>query len=363
MAGNHIVLHQVTKIFGEESEPVVAVDNLSLEVPEGWLVTLLGPSGCGKTTTLRMVAGFEFPTAGEIYIGGERVDHILPNKRDTAMVFQSYGLFPHMTVFENVAYGLKVRRIPRQEIRRRVAEVLELTGLKGLEDRAPQQLSGGQQQRVALSRALVVQPKVLLFDEPLSNLDAKLRVEMRSELRKLQKRLSITSLYVTHDQEEAMSISDLLCVMHKGKVQQIGSPTEIYTRPANHFVADFIGQANFLSGVIERIEGKQAVIRIQDTILPILLPNGTFSRGEPVELVVRPEGVDFTDQGIGDFDGIIQFVQYTGSKASYEVELPMGMRLSVEVANPQERGLSQEGEVVGLVLHRNSLHLLPKREE
>ncbi|RMF84013.1 MAG: ABC transporter ATP-binding protein, partial [Nitrospinota bacterium] len=279
MTGNRIVLQHVTKIFGEGSQQVVAVDDLSLEVAEGTLVTLLGPSGCGKTTTLRMVAGFEVPTKGEIFIGGVRVDGIPPNKRDTAMVFQSYGLFPHMTVFENVAYGLKVRRVPRTEIRRRVAEVLELTGLKGLEDRAPQQLSGGQQQRVALSRALVVRPQVLLFDEPLSNLDAKLRVEMRGELRKLQKRLSITSLYVTHDQEEAMSISDLLCVMHEGKVQQIGTPSEVYTRPANRFVADFIGQANFLPGVVEQVEDHQTLVRVQTTLLPVPRIGQGFSVG------------------------------------------------------------------------------------
>jgi len=217
VASNTIVLQQVTKIFGEAQNQVIAVDALDLNIEEGRMMTLLGPSGCGKTTTLRMVAGFETPTSGKIHIGEENMTHIPPNRRDTAMVFQSYGLFPHMTVFENVAYGLKIRKISRKELRTRVLEVLELTGLGGLEKRAPQQLSGGQQQRVALSRAIVVRPKVLLFDEPLSNLDAKLRVEMRTELSKLQKQLSITSLYVTHDQEEAMSISDELCVMHEGK--------------------------------------------------------------------------------------------------------------------------------------------------
>ena len=359
-SSNTIQLKHVNKVFGEGENRVVAVDDLTLEIAQGEMVTLLGPSGCGKTTTLRMVAGFETPSSGDIYIGGSAVNQVAPNKRDTAMVFQSYGLFPHMTVFENVAYGLKIRKVPRKEMRNRVLEVLELTGLKGLDRRAPQQLSGGQQQRVALSRAIVVQPKVLLFDEPLSNLDAKLRVEMRGELRKLQQRLSITSLYVTHDQEEAMSISDRLCVMHQGKAQQIGNPTEVYAHPANRFVADFIGQANFLEGTVERTNGQRVQLRVLNALLDAPLHRGSLAIGDRVEVLVRPEGVDLTDRGRGDMDGVIQFAQYTGARATYEVKLEGGNRLTVESANPQERGLRSQGEVVGVLLHRKSLHVLPK---
>lgn len=360
MAGNTIELKQVTKVFGEGKNRVVAVDALDLDIEEGRMMTLLGPSGCGKTTTLRMVAGFETPTSGQILIGQEDMTHIPPNKRDTAMVFQSYGLFPHMTVFENVAYGLKVRKVPRKELRNRVLEVLDLVGLGGLEKRAPQQLSGGQQQRVALSRAIVVRPKVLLFDEPLSNLDAKLRVEMRTELSKLQKQLSITSLYVTHDQEEAMSISDELCVMHEGKAQHIGTPTEVYAHPANRFVADFIGLANFLEGRITGGNAHNVSVQVLGQDLHVSIENNVFKKGDRVDVLVRPEGVDLTESGQGDFDGTIQFMQYTGAKASYEVKLPNQAQLNVEVGNPQEHGLRSPGEVVGLLLHRNSLHLLPK---
>jgi len=360
VAGNTIVLQQVTKVFGAGQGKVIAVDALDLNIEAGCMTTLLGPSGCGKTTTLRMVAGFEQPTRGSIFIGGDDLTHVPPNKRDTAMVFQGYGLFPHMTVFENVAYGLKVRKLPPKEIRKRVLDVLELIGLAGLEKRAPQQLSGGQQQRVALGRAIVVRPKVLLFDEPLSNLDAKLRVEMRSELSKLQKQLSITSLYVTHDQEEAMSISDELCVMHGGKVQQIGTSTEVYARPANRFVADFIGQANFLTGCIARSSATTSTVRLLNTELDVPYASDAFSTGDVVDVLVRPEGVELTATDQGDVNGIVQYRQYTGAKVSYEVELNDHGLLSVEVANPQEHGLRDQGQSVGLLFHRNSLHLLAK---
>jgi ABC-type Fe3+/spermidine/putrescine transport system ATPase subunit len=240
----HLRLVEVTKHFG----PTVAVDRVSLEIEEGSFFTLLGPSGCGKTTLLRVVAGFHLPDRGEVYLRERRITHVPPHLRGTAMVFQEYALFPHMTVEENVAYGLRMRRVPAAEARTRVARVLELVGLVGQERKYPHQLSGGQQQRVALARALVVEPEVLLLDEPLSNLDAKLRVRVREELRELQRRLGQTTVYVTHDQEEALALSDRIAVMNTGRVLQVGTPEEIYLRPKNRFVADFVGLANFLEG-------------------------------------------------------------------------------------------------------------------
>jgi spermidine/putrescine ABC transporter ATP-binding subunit len=240
----HLRLVEVTKHFG----PTVAVDRVSLEIEEGSFFTLLGPSGCGKTTLLRVVAGFHLPDRGEVYLRERRITHVPPHLRGTAMVFQEYALFPHMTVEENVAYGLRMRRVPAAEARTRVARVLELVGLVGQERKYPHQLSGGQQQRVALARALVVEPEVLLLDEPLSNLDAKLRVRVREELRELQRRLGQTTVYVTHDQEEALALSDRIAVMNTGRVLQVGTPEEIYLRPKNRFVAEFVGLANFLEG-------------------------------------------------------------------------------------------------------------------
>ena len=219
---------------------------MSIDIERGQFVTLLGPSGCGKTTTLRLVAGFEFPTHGSIILDGKPIDELPPNRRDMAMVFQSYAIFPHLNVFENIAYGLKIKKLSQADIRRKVSGVLDLTELQGLENRAPDQLSGGQQQRVALARAIINRPSVLLFDEPLSNLDAKLREQMRLEIRRIQQTFRITSIYVTHDQTEAMTVSDRIVVMDAGAVRQVGTPFEVYSRPANRFVADFIGRANFL---------------------------------------------------------------------------------------------------------------------
>ncbi|HEX9898097.1 MAG TPA: ABC transporter ATP-binding protein, partial [Candidatus Methylomirabilis sp.] len=245
-----VVLERVSKRFGQ----TVAVDGVSLTIEPGELVTLLGPSGCGKTTTLRIVAGLETATSGRVFIGDAEVTHLPPNARDVTMVFQSYALFPHLTVFENVAYGLRVLKRPEAELRKAVLGVLELVGMPGLDARNPSALSGGQQQRVAVARALVMQPKVLLFDEPLSNLDAKLRKRMREEIRLLQQRLGITAIYVTHDQAEALAISDRIVVMDRGRVSQIGTPLELYKAPANRFVAEFIGEANFLPAILETTE-------------------------------------------------------------------------------------------------------------
>ena len=288
-----VKLERVTKRFGT----VVAVDNVTLGIEDGELFTFLGPSGCGKTTTLRVIAGFEIPDNGRVYIDNDDVTFKKPYERDCAMVFQNYALWPHMTVFDNVAYGLKVRRkrlkLTDEEIRKRVLEVLELVGLRGLENRYPLQLSGGQQQRVALARALVVQPKVLLLDEPLSNLDAKLRLRMREEIKKLQKQLGITTIYVTHDQEEAMSISDRIAIMNRGKVLQVGKPIDVYNKPTNLFVATFIGRSSALrckiiekepSGYLKVVIGNQ-VIRASPA------PSKTLSPGSSAVAIMKPEDV------------------------------------------------------------------------
>ena len=355
-----VVFERVVKVFAAGTRREVrAVDDFSLEVERGELVTLLGPSGCGKTTSLRILAGFELPTSGDVYIEGQKMTYVPPQKRPTSMVFQSYGLFPHMTVFENVAYGLKGRRVPRQGIKKRVGEVLALVGLQGLEDRGVGQLSGGQQQRVALCRAIVVQPKVLLFDEPLSNLDAKLRKGTREQIRRIQKELGITSLYVTHDQAEAMSISDRIAVMNAGRLQQLGTAEEIYARPANHFVADFIGEANFLTAQVLSSEGDKVRIRLLEVELEIP-QGGEFAPGQQVDVVVRPEAVDLLPEGEGDTTAEVLFSHYTGSVVLYALRLPDGERLEVQVANPQERGLLPVGAKVGVRFHRRSLHLLPK---
>jgi iron(III) transport system ATP-binding protein len=361
--GVEVFFDGVTKIFGKGTKSAIpAVDNLSIRIEEGTMVTLLGPSGCGKTTTLRMIAGFEHPTSGHIYLGGRRIDDLPPQKRGTAMVFQSYGLFPHMNVFENIAYGLKVKRTPRCEIKKRVTEVLALVGLEGLEGRSVGQLSGGQQQRVALCRAIITRPKVLLFDEPLSNLDAKLRKGTREEIRRLQQELGITSLYVTHDQEEAMSISDRIAVMNEGRLQQIGTAEEIYACPANRFIADFIGEANFLSSRVITATKGQVRIRLFGAEMEVNQESPQFHEEEDVEVVSRPEAVDLVAVNEGDVNGEILFSHYTGSIVLYVLSLPSGERIDVQVNNPKERGLHSVGKRIGIRLHRKSLYLLRKKQ-
>src|SRR5512136_1057502 len=258
----YLTLENITKIFpprGTAGE-VTAVHDVNLDIEKGELVTLLGPSGCGKTTTLRMIAGFEFPTQGRITLDGREINSLPPHKREMSMVFQSYAIFPHLTVFENIAYGLNVQRLSKSVIKERVNKVLDLVHLEGYGNRAPTQLSGGQQQRVALARALIMEPKVLLMDEPLSNLDAKLREQMRTEIRRIQKRLGITSVYVTHDQVEAMTLSDQVVVMNQGRIEQIGAPSEVYRKPQTRFVADFIGRANFVQATVRGRRDGQLVL-------------------------------------------------------------------------------------------------------
>ena len=293
-------LEGVSKIYldPKTNKPFKAVDSINLNIEPGEFVTLLGPSGCGKTTTLRMIAGFESPDEGEIYLGDEAINELTPNKRDTAMVFQSYALFPHMNIFDNVAYGLKLRHVPKAEIRTKVFDMLKLVGLEGMENRFTNQLSGGQQQRVALARALIVEPGVLLFDEPLSNLDAKLRVYMRTEIRRIQQQFGITAVYVTHDQSEAMSISDQIIIMNKGVIAQMGTPQEIYYSPASEFVADFIGEANFLKVQVDGVESDVVNVNLNGVRFPVKRPAGAVAKGEEHTLMLRPEGIRVSDHGI-----------------------------------------------------------------
>ena len=358
----YLTLKNITKVFparGGVGE-VTAVYNVDLDINKGELVTLLGPSGCGKTTTLRMIAGFEFPTTGEIILDGAKINSLPPHKRDMSMVFQSYAIFPHLTVFENIAYGLNVHYVSKAEALERVNHVLELVHLEGYGDRAPTQLSGGQQQRVALARALVMEPKVLLMDEPLSNLDAKLREEMRTEIRRIQKELNITSVYVTHDQIEAMTLSDRIVVMNQGKIEQIGSPVEMYRFPANKFVADFIGRAEFIDGVV--VEQNEAVLIVKALGEVVTLKNvkGTFSKHQEVTLIVRPEMVRVKKSG-ELFKGIVKRAVFLGDVIEYDVEVNGKLLIGVET-DPSVIVLFNEGEEVTVGFSEGSIQVLPMAE-
>lgn len=318
----YLILENITKVFpprGAGTE-VTAVQDVNLDIEKGELVTLLGPSGCGKTTTLRMIAGFEFPTQGKIILDGKEINSLPPHKREMSMVFQSYAIFPHLTVFENIAYGLNVQRLSKAVIKERVNKVLELVHLEGYGDRAPTQLSGGQQQRVALARALIMEPKVLLMDEPLSNLDAKLREEMRTEIRRIQKELNITSVYVTHDQIEAMTLSDRIVVMNLGVIEQIGTPVEIYRFPNSRFVADFIGRANFVSGVVGAKNNGHLAVKALGEMIELTNITRDFMAGEAVTLIIRPEMIRIKKTG-ELFKGIIRRAVYLGDVIEYDVEV------------------------------------------
>jgi len=293
-------LESLTKRF---DGGVVAVEDLSLEIERGEFLTLLGPSGCGKTTTLRMIAGFETPTAGRILLDDRDVTALAPQRRGFGMVFQNYALFPHLDVFENVAFGLKTRGVPKAEVRRRVEEALALVDLAGYGKRRVQELSGGQQQRVALARALAPEPPVLLLDEPLSNLDAALRERTRVELRALLERIGITAIFVTHDQEEAFALSDRIALMQGGRLQQVGTPEELYARPANPFVASFLGRANFLDATVVGLEGEALVCEVAEGVRWSVRAGGgddgpTFGPGDRVRVMVRPETLELTPVGV-----------------------------------------------------------------
>ena len=327
----YLSLEKITKVFpprGGATE-VTAVSDVNLEIQKGELVTLLGPSGCGKTTTLRMIAGFEFPTSGKIILDGEEINTLPPHKRGMSMVFQSYAIFPHLDVFENIAYGLNVQKIPKKTINEKVDRVLSLVHLEGMGKRAPNQLSGGQQQRVALARALVMEPKVLLMDEPLSNLDAKLREEMRTEIRRIQKEMNITSVYVTHDQIEAMTLSDRIVVMDQGFIQQIGTPVDVYRFPQTKFVANFIGRANFIPAKVVSKNEKKLDVAVFGKVLITQGGDHTYSKDDPVTLIVRPEMMKIKKHG-ELFEGIIRRAAYLGNCIEYDVEVSNQLLTGVE---------------------------------
>jgi iron(III) transport system ATP-binding protein len=324
----------VTKAFGE----VVAVDDVSFEIEAGKLVTLLGPSGCGKTTTLRMIAGLEMVTRGRIFIGDREVTPLPATDRDVSMVFQSYALFPHMTVIENVSYGFVVTGMRKEEARERAGQGLDLVGLKGYDDRLPSELSGGQQQRVAVARALVLEPEVLLFDEPLSNLDAKLRRRVREEIREIQQSLNLTTVYVTHDQEEALAVSDKIIVMRNAEIAQEGAPRDLYERPSNVFVADFIGDANLVEAEVRRVEGETAAVSIGT--VEVDLPARGIGPG-PANVAIRPESVHLSDSGNG-LAGEILKAAYLGDHLEYTVSTPVGELFVIDnsVDAPRQVGSS-----------------------
>ncbi len=329
-------------------DKVVAVEKMDLEFEEGTLVTLLGPSGCGKTTILRMIAGLESPTEGDIYIQGKRVNDTPIHKRNLGMIFQNYALFPHKTIFDNVAFGLKYRNVPKQETRDRVKRALEMVRLPGVEERMPSQLSGGQQQRIALARAIVIEPVVLLMDEPLSALDENLREEMRMEVDNLQQLLGVTTIFVTHDQREALSMSDRIVVMKDGRKQQEGGPEDVYNNPVNHFVADFLGHSNFFNAEVLGREGDYTRIRVEDGNEIHASGSGAWKQGEPVELVVRaqkfdilPDKEDATAPEINTFKGVVKDRSYMGGEVSYFVELANGTvihAISMVSSKPYRRG-------------------------
>lgn len=316
----------VSKRYGS----VLAVDRVSFVVGDGQLVTLLGPSGCGKTTTLRMIAGLEHPTAGRVFIGDRDVTRLPASARDVAMVFQSYALFPHMTVAENVGYGLRVSGKAKAEIRERVAETLALVGLGGLQERMPAELSGGQQQRVAVARAIVLEPAVLLFDEPLSNLDARLRRKVREEIRELQQKLAITAVYVTHDQAEALAVSDRVIVMNHARIAQEGTPHELYEQPRSPFVADFIGEANLLPAEVERVRDGRAELRLGPVRLA--LPARGLGPGT-APVAVRPHAVSLAAEPTPNALPVeVRSATYVGSHFEYELESELGELFVVQPA-------------------------------
>ncbi len=356
----YLTLENVTKVFpGRSGEgEVTAVDNISLDIAKGELVTLLGPSGCGKTTTLRMIAGFEFPNSGNIYLDGQEINNFPPHKRDMSMVFQSYAIFPHLTVYENVAYGLKVARLPKKEVQERVAKTLDLVELTGYEKRAPNQLSGGQQQRVALARALIMEPKVLLMDEPLSNLDAKLREQMRSEIRRIQQLINITSVYVTHDQVEAMTISDRIVIMNEGRIEQIGTPVEIYRHPQSRFVADFIGRANFIPGIVQAQQEGQLTITLMGRTLIVAAAEDEYTEGTEVTVVVRPEMMVLNPAAEAHVDGIVRRASYLGDVVEYVVAVG-DQQLSLVETDPRHLTIYPEGEAVQIGFLQDCLYVLP----
>lgn len=356
-----VTLDRVSKQFGGAK----GVENVDIHIKPGEFFTFLGPSGCGKTTTLRMIAGFYYPSDGRILFGDRNVTNMPPNKRNTGMVFQNYALFPHMTVFENIAFGLQVRKQGKAEIRDKVTRAQKLVHLDGYGDRRIDQLSGGQQQRVALARALVIEPNILLLDEPLSNLDAKLREETRQEIKRLQLELGITTIYVTHDQSEAMSMSDRIMVMKEGVVQQIGTPLDIYNRPVNRFVASFIGESNLWEGTVERLEGDTVEVRLSpDLLLTGLAANASpeckLAMGQKLTISVRPEAISEADPSErGKANRVAAKVllsEFTGVSVNYVAQAgPLPMKAMFV---GQGHRMRQRDEEVLFTVARDSIYFL-----
>jgi iron(III) transport system ATP-binding protein len=338
----------VVKKFGA----VTALKSLDLTIDPGKLVTLLGPSGCGKTTTLRLIAGLEMATSGSIHIGGEDVTHLTATYRKVSMVFQSYALFPHMTVRENVAYGLTVKSMPKREAAEKAEHGLELVGLAGFGDRLPSELSGGQQQRVAVARAIVLEPEVLLLDEPLSNLDAKLRRHVREEIRQIQQRLGLTAVYVTHDQEEAMAVSDRIIVMKNAEIAQEGSPSDLYESPKSAFIADFIGDANLAKCEINATSEGMAIVRMADQTYQI--PTAGLNTGA-AQMVLRPHHLSLAKPDTPGIHGEISYAAYLGKEIQYTVESPLGplFVISSTVEKP-----FKQGDTVSVQLNANLARLV-----
>lgn len=357
-----VTLENVSKVFKDpqSGRDVVAVDGADFTIAPGELVTLLGPSGCGKTTTLRMIAGFELPTTGRIRIDTEDITLLPPNKRDTAMVFQSYGLFPHMNVFDNVAYGLRLRKVPQKELSERVMRYLGMVGLGDLAKRPPSRLSGGQQQRVALARSLIVEPSVLLLDEPLSNLDALLREQMRVEIRRIQKSLGITAAYVTHDRVEAMSLSDRIIVMNGGKIVQIGTPHQVYRDPVDAFVAGFIGKVAFFPAAVIGID-EACTVEVRGKTFALPRFSERLRGAERALVMCRPESLTLLPPGEGILDGRVTTNVYLGHSIESFVSTDMG-EILVQVDNPDARRVFGEGEAVSISFIPELTKALPEAE-
>lgn len=348
----NVKICNVIKRYGD----FTAVNDVSLDIKEGEFFTLLGPSGCGKTTLLRMIAGFNSIDEGKIFFGDKLINNIDAHKRDVGMVFQNYAIFPHLNVYDNVAYGLKARKVPKDEIHTRVMEALKTVQIEDLKNRKPSELSGGQQQRVALARAIVIKPGVLLMDEPLSNLDAKLRIQMRTVIRKLQKELNITTIYVTHDQEEALAISDRIAIMNKGRLMQVDKPTTIYQKPENIFVAGFIGTSNFIDGTVTKIDGDMTANIKLNAGLEFSMKLKKNITG-PVQISIRPEQFIIKEPNETGISGEIQMYTFLGDFVAYEVELSNGQTVNVNEYTKDIEFVRPIGEKVSLTFDTNKINV------
>ena len=349
----------ILKRFGK----VVAVEEMDFDIEEGSLVTLLGPSGCGKTTLLRMVAGLEEPTEGDIFIRGVRVNDTPIHKRNLGMIFQNYALFPHKNIFDNVAFGLKYRDVPKEAIKEKVMQALEIVRLTGVENRMPSQLSGGQQQRIAMARAIVIEPDVLLMDEPLSALDENLREEMRREVDNLQQMLGVTTIFVTHDQREALSMSDKILVMKDGRKQQEGEPQAVYNEPTNHFVADFLGHSNFIKGEVVDVNDNRVNVKIETGDLVFADNKGGFSKGDQLEVIVRAQRFEVFSkdefepvEGMTHFHGRIKDRSYMGGEVSYFIELSTDRE--IHAISLMRTRIYNTGEEVSVQVSPHHCHLI-----